>query len=536
MNRREFITRAVVAGDLPFTKQLATMFAPQALAEESKPRFDSRISFETSDSKYRTLYARALGVLEGNITNVGGYSEPVLIEGSNYEGIWLECAPQEGLAYFPVRPDIARNNQLAFFAGQREDGQLPCWLRTSGSGFGQIQMVVPIAATAWELAEQSGDGELLDKAYAACARWDQWLRRYRDTRRNGLCEGFCTWDTGHDNSPRWAGIPNQCPDGDARKCPPVASLPRLCPDLSATVYGGRIALAAMARALGKSSEADRWLQDAETLRGKIISRLYHASDTAFYDLDPNDHWIRIRSDVISRVLGEHVPAPDLFDTIYHGQVHNPAAFWPLYPLPSIAIDDPAFVRPIVRNCWGGPSQALTALRAPRWMERYGKPADLAYLMLQWVSAILGERQFLQQMDPLNGRFTPDRGGYSPTALVFVDFTWRLRGVRAFQDSLEWNVRPPTEDVHSSYRLHITPTRTAEIRYRPRNAELFVNDKLLYRTSSTVRLVTNQQGKIASVSGIANERTDVLLESPSGARFKLSVNPNTSIAWVDQKAL
>jgi hypothetical protein len=534
MNRREFITGAVVAGNLPLNKPLRTRFAQQAPPGESKTSFDSRISFETSDSKYQTLYAGALGVLEGNITKVGEYSEPVLIEGSNYGGIWLECAPQEGLAYFPVRPDIARNNHLAFFAGQREDGQLPCWLRASGSGFGQIQMVVPIAATAWELARQSGDGALLDKAYMACARWDQWLRRYRDTRRTGLCEGFCTWDTGHDNSPRWAGIPNRCPDGDARKCPPVASLPRLCPDLSATVYGGRIALAAMARALGKNSEAEQWFQDAEMLRAKIISRLYAASDTSFYDLDPKDRWIRIRSDVISRVLGEHVPAPDLFETIYRGQVHNPAAFWPLYPLPSIALDDPSFVRPMVRNCWGGPSQALTALRAPRWMEHYGKPADLAYLMQQWVSAILGESQFLQQLDPLNGRFTPDRGGYSPAALVFVDFTWRLRGVRAIQDRLEWNLRPRTEDVHSSYRLRITPTRTAEIRYRPGNAELSVNDKVLYRTSSTVRLVTNQQGKIASVSGIANEGSDVLLESHSGAHFKLSLKPNTTVPWVDQE--
>jgi hypothetical protein len=42
---------------------------------------------------------------------------------------------------------------------------------------------------------------------------------------------------GMDNSPRWAGMPNRCLDRDARKCPPVKSLPRLCPDLSATVYG-----------------------------------------------------------------------------------------------------------------------------------------------------------------------------------------------------------------------------------------------------------------------------------------------------------
>ena len=155
---------------------------------------------------------------------------------------------------------------MIFFALQKEDGQIPCWARTTAIGFAQIQMVVPIAATAWELAQQTGDSELLEKAYSGSARWDAWLRRYRDTRHTGLCEGFCTWDTGHDNSPRWAGMPNRCPDGDARKCPDAPGLPRLCPDLSATVYGGRVALAAMARALGKNSEADHWLADADAIQ------------------------------------------------------------------------------------------------------------------------------------------------------------------------------------------------------------------------------------------------------------------------------
>ena len=57
----------------------------------------------------------------------------------------------------------------------------------------------------------------------------------------------------------------------------------------------------------------------------------------------------------------------IFDAVWTRQLHNPKAFWAPYPLTSIAMDDPAFVRPIPRNSWGGASQALTALRAPRWM-------------------------------------------------------------------------------------------------------------------------------------------------------------------------
>lgn len=397
----------------------------------------------------------ALAVLAGNIKSVPRYDQPMLMEGAVYPGVWMECGPQEALVYATLRryvaavegqPSpvaIARANHMAFFALQSAEGQLPASIKVSGEvGFGQIQMVVPIAATAWELVQLTHDEELLHAAYAACSRWDAWLRRYRDTRKTGLVEGFCTYDTGHDNSPRWKGIPNRCPDADARKCPPLPSLPRLCPDLSATVYGGRVALAAMAHALGKRDEAARWLADAETLRLLILARLYDPEDAAFYDLDAQDRFVKVRGDVITRVMGEHVlklsVASDrrIFDAVWTRQLHNPQAFWTPYPFPSVAVDDPAFVRPIPRNSWGGAAQALTALRAPRWMAHYGKRAELRTLMLAWVTAIARSGsgggphrdagEFRQQMDPVTGEFTrADRSGYSPAALVYLDFVHRL---------------------------------------------------------------------------------------------------------------
>jgi hypothetical protein len=71
------------------------------------------------------------------------------------------------------------------------------------------------------------------------------------------------------------------------------------------------------------------------------------------------------------------------------------------------------------------------------MTYYGKHAELNHLMRQWCAAILRHAEqakssavmgtlFRQQMDPLTGDFTqPDPGGYSPAALVFLDFARRL---------------------------------------------------------------------------------------------------------------
>lgn len=402
------------------------------------------MSLGRSDPALDRIWNAAVSALAKNVYPLPSYSPPTLWEGSVYGGVWQECGPQEGLVYASlahyipleaggVSPQqVARNNHMAFFALQREDGQLPANVKTTAVGFGQIQMVVPIAATAWEHAHETGDEQLLTTAYNACGRWDAWLRKYRDTRKTGLAEGFCTYDTGMDHSPRWAGMPNRCPNGDARICPPVASLPRLCPDLSATVYGGRVALAAMADALGKRNEAARWREDAESIRRLIIEKLYSPEDATFYDLDAQNKFVRVRSVVNTRVLGEHVLRladshnRAIFEAVWNRQLHNSEAFWAPYPFPSIALNDPTFVRPIPRNSWGGASQALTALRAPRWMAHYGKEAELNHLMRRWCEAILREGDFRQQMDPVSGQFThADPGGYSPAALVFLDFARRL---------------------------------------------------------------------------------------------------------------
>jgi hypothetical protein len=447
--RREFLRKAVHAAGAAALAGIASPAEAQGTGVGFAPPVAAalRPQFPTADPAWAKTWDAALAVLAGNVRLMPRYDRPLLVEGSVYPGIWQECAPQEGLVYgslaryvevhvgVPGPMQIARNNHMAFFAQQKEDGQLPAAIKVADAvgttgGYGQIQMVVPIAATAWELVQRTGDDDLLVAAYNACSRWDAWLRTYRDTRKTGLVEGFCTYDTGHDNSPRWAGIPSRCPDADARKCPPIATMPRLCPDLSATVYGARVALAAMANALGKPDEAARWQADAEHIRGLILSRLYSPEDGAFFDLDAQNNFVRVRGDVIGRVLGEHVvdlvKDKAIFDAVWTRELHNPKAFWAPYPLTSIAMDDPAFVRPIPRNSWGGATQALTALRAPRWMAFYGKHAELTHMMQQWCSAIMRSGGFRQQMDPLTGDFTmADPSGYSPAALVFLDFARRL---------------------------------------------------------------------------------------------------------------
>jgi hypothetical protein len=515
---------------------LAGARAASGLTQQDEEDKGGGRRFRCDDAGLMRLHASALATLRGNVVQVPGFSGGVLAEGSGYAGVWMECGPQEGLVLGQSGSEtdraVARNNHLIFFMLQKDDGQLPYSVKRAnhggagGPGWSQIQMVVPIAATAWEIAQRTGDSELLDKAYGACSRWDGWLRRYRNTRGTGLCEGFCTWDTGMDNSPRWRGEPNRCADGDARICPPGPGLPRLCPDLSATVYGGRVALAAMAQALGKTSEADRWTEDAETIRKLIVNHLWSPSDGAFYDLDAQGRFVPVRSAALLRVLGEHVPDEKLFATVWERQAHNPKAFWPAYPFPSVALDDPGFERPVTRNTWSGASQALTALRAPRWMEHYGKSAELAWLMQRWVEALRRAGEFLQQMDPVTGIFTPDAGGYSPAALVLVDFLWRLSGVREQGNAVEWNLRPPVQGKSGfAAKLH---GAAAELAYDGDVAELRIGGKRVAQVQGVVRVTTTPAGDLRTATGVALDEAQVGIQIDGKPERSLRIGPNETL--------
>jgi len=488
--------------------------------------------FRCTNKQWLQTYEKALRILEHNVQEMPRIPAPVLIEGSDYAGIWQECGPHESLVYRHFRPDVARNSHMTFFKLQRKDGQLPANNRRTGTGFGQIQMVVPIAATAWKLADALGDSEFLATAYQACSRWDAWLLRYRNTRGTGLIEGFCTYDTGMDNCPRWEGVPVQCPGADARRCPPHAGLPRLCPDLSATVFGARVALAAMAAELGHKDEEERWLESADALRKALMEKLYAAEDGAFYDLDTDGHLVKVRTDVMTRVASEHVVDQRTFNLMWQRQLGNPSAFWAQFPFPSVAMDDATFVRPIPPNSWGGAAQALTALRAGRWMDHYGRSAEFAHLMEQWCAALQRDPSFRQQIDPVSGELTQgDLPNYSPACLVFYDFTWRLAGVCEDRDRLHWNLRPQCPAALGAQFALPIKGGTARISYKGHAASLELSGRTLGEVEGTARLVTDRAGKPLALVGVSALTETVELRLYDSTPRTLKLESNQSIALV-----
>ena len=398
--------------------------------KENHVNHQGELFSENERQRIRDKAVVARDLLLKNIRKFEICPTPLLIAGDVYEGIWLEHN-QDNLFLADYDPEAAWASQQVFMDHQREDGLLPFMfpLRTSEGGFfdkpalyWHVQCIYPFARCAFELALRLGkEEETFAQIYNAAARYDEWLVKHRSRGGSGLVEMYCEWDTGHDGDPRVMddGIPHGCPDSDAAKMPDLPCMPVLSVDLSAMLYGGRVALAELAGKLGKSAEEARWREKAAELRGRIRELLHDPQDDYYYDRDAFG-FRRYRSEHVTRLFLNQVLEQEEFDRVYTRYFTTETEFWTAYPFPSMSVSDSHFVKGCPKNCWGACTQALTTLRALLWMEHYGRRKELRELMRRWLEAFIKyENEFTQEINPFTGAPIGIGVNYSPSLIIFL---------------------------------------------------------------------------------------------------------------------
>ena len=380
-----------------------------------------------------------------------GHQKPLFLISDTYPGIWLEHVYDSVLLarMYPERLPLAVNTVRLFLRHQTPDGQLPCYIWDAARvhvppealvGYGQTQECVSFAALCLETAEMANDPALLSDVYAACSRWDGWLRRNRMTTGRGLVEMFVGYDTGHDNSGRLAGMahPGYHTDAAGRilnaACPPDDDgvAPILAVDMNCNLYGSERALAEMARRLGRLDEAGEWEQKAADVKRNLFKHCFCPEDGFFYDADRSGNLRKYRSSTILHLFLERVLDPDadaaLIERIVSGYLRNPDEFWTPYPYPSMSASDPSTREHADRNCWGYFSEALIALRCTRWMDFYGLTGDFDLLLRRWLDAwtdCFDHMKFGQELDPFTGVPSPSSEWYSSCMLLYLYAARRL---------------------------------------------------------------------------------------------------------------
>lgn len=417
------------------------------------------VRFAAVGGPLEARWERAVEELSECIRPLEG-SAPVLNEGGVYQGSWIESTGTinaEILGRFA--PAVTTETHLTFARHQREDGMIPYKVTDAGPAFSQIQIVTPLARSVWNTYLLAGrDKTYLRTMYEAMVRYDHWLGEYRNTRGTGGVEAFCTFDTGHDLSPRFWFVPERGYLGDARYVDPDSPLvPFIAPDLTANVVCQRSYLALIAAELGLDPEP--WRQKALVTAAALFEQCFDDDDRTFYDRDASGAMVRIQSDVLLRVLACEVGGAEFFADSLERYLMNTGKFLAHYGFTSLAMDDPRFDHDFTRNSWGGPSNFLSLIRAPHAFEFHGHVAELGLSTMPVLTALIRADRFPQCLDPWSGAagFTSK---YSPSILWLLDAVERQFGILSRPDGEVWfSGLTPTRLDHNAAATAVAYART-----------------------------------------------------------------------------
>ena len=349
---------------------------------------------------------------------------PVVYISDTYPGVWMEhIFDGQVWARLTGETQVAQNYVRLFLKHQRPDGQLPCFIwKDNTVGYCQLQECVSFGQLAYEAWELAPDEGFLRAIYDGTAGWVRWLRENRMKAGHGLVEMYCGYDTGHDESGRLDGMKYPRNLGlEASEYPADCEVaPLLAPDVNACFYGNHLALAKMAKALGRTQEAAHWQAQAEEIRALMFKLLWNEEDQFFYDVDKHGNQRKCRNISITNVFTEKVLDRDQVTAIFDRYFRNPGEFGTPYPYPSMSAGAPVFEKRKAGNSWGYYCQGLTMLRTLRWMKGYGLERELHENMRKWIAAWTdADLPFGQELDPFTGEPSACSPWYSATMLFYL---------------------------------------------------------------------------------------------------------------------
>lgn len=452
------------------------------------------VSFWTEDAVWQRVYDAAERYELQNVKDFNG--KPVLIEGGDYIGLWLETQPMGGEMYAKRNLATALNNQRMFMDHMREDGRLPSVIYQQEGKLGLMFSHLQGYCFPWHALNVyywmgKEDKAYLRQLYDVLRRFDEYLWRTRDSDGNGCLESFCVYDTGEDNSTRFFDAPNAW----GEDTPPVGQgkMPYESMDMMAYSYDGREALADISALLGNGEEAE-WRRKAQEVRKKIRAYLWREEKGACYDRDGNNQFLDTLIHNNLRVMYHGAFDQHMADRFIREHLLNSKEFWTPMPLVSIAADDPLF-RSTDYNDWSGQPQGLTYQRAIRALENYGWYSLIPVLGHKLCDALAKNNPsvFPQQFDPFTA--TPSlKGGmvnYGPTILAFLEYTARMYGVTPVREELRWG----TVGGGACEYTQTWGDRVYTVKNDGRQASLNINGKEIAVVPAGTRVVTDLQGNI-----------------------------------------
>ena len=402
------------------------------------------VFFQTEDETLQQVYDAAEAKCRANLQSFGGRT--VLVEGGGYEKIWLETQPMGGEMYALRSLEAAVNNCALFMEHQRPDGRLPgsiqCVNGRVEPQFNKYQgfcFPYPALNLYYLLGR---DPVWLDRLSESLRRFDACLWKTRSLDESGLLYSFCVYDTGEDLALRYGDAPCWWESDDPPRgfqVVPMASM-----DVTSWSFAARHTLSAVCRIQGRTEEAEEWEKKADAAAAALKKHLWDDRRGALFDRDKNGKTIDILCHNTLRCMYWGSVSREMAGRFVREHLLNPSEFWTPFPLPSVAVSDPAF-RNAPENNWSGQPEGLTYQRAILALERYGYDRIVTRLGEKLIAAVSGTGcRFTQQFDPFTGRPSlvhavthqpvtesggePVQDGYGPTLLSCLEYIAHRFGI------------------------------------------------------------------------------------------------------------
>ncbi len=522
------------------------------------PKNKNAVSFSSNDSALQYLYDLADKKAADNIREFSPRYK-VLVEGGEYPFVWVETQPMGGVMYAKRNLEVAYNNIVIFLNHQSKTGRIP-------------GMIIPMNNNIWALTDLvkadddylglfsetlqgffvpgpalelyyllNKDTAYLQLLYRAFEAYDNYLWKYRDSDGDGCLEAWSQTDSGEDfliryeyapfvwpfNYPPVKGkipedsnfIKKYWPPADAahythEKNPmPVESI-----DIMSYSYSCRDALAKIS-SIQKNGKEKYWRNGANKVQQKMKDYLWLPSKNAYFYRDKFNKIIPSLTHNNLRAMYFGTMTQTMADGFIKDHLLNPAEFWTIMPLPSIAANDPYF-RNISFNNWSGQPEGLTYQRAIGALENYGHLAEITLIGKKLLNKISESKIFTQQFDPFTGAQN-GKDGYGPTILSVLEYYARMYGVYPKNDTIHFNGLSADQPYTYTQQLDKNSYKLVQ-----ENGLItgYLNGVVLFKSTAGIKLMTDRRGKILGIVGIDTNAKTIKIEVNKKI-YKGMIQPN-----------
>lgn len=366
------------------------------------------------DDRYAEVLAKTLLTLQNNWrVPAGELRHQGLFPSYHYEWFhgfwsWDSWKHAAGLSYF--NPELAKEQIRAMYDFQLEDGFIiDCVYRdTTIEPHNLRDTKPPLSAWAvYKVFKKDQDKGFLKEMYPKLKKYHQWWYNKRDHDQDGICEYGSTdgtvlaakWESGMDNAIRFDAT-QMVKNGEG-----AYSMNQESVDLNAYLYAEKIYLAELAKVIGKSSDHETYIAEAEMLKSKIQSQFYNTEDGWFYDTDlsgttfvkgaGSEGWIPLWAKVATQAQA----------TTIKNKMMDPEKFYVKVPFQTMSKDHPKFDP--MNGYWRGPNWLDQSYFGVKGLKNYGFEAEAHKATLQILEGAEGVMEkgisIRENYHPLTGK-------------------------------------------------------------------------------------------------------------------------------------